>query len=308
MGFAPMIDCGFPHLRFLIERQLAVFPAHAPFLEKRFSSLGAESLIFVDGIAEKVMQIAGKQLDRVCEDYCWLSAAVLEEELHFRRSGHYRLSTFEQADREVYSNPEYMTRYMNGLLISQLWWRNHTETLQFFRDEFVAKSPGRATHLEIGPGHGLFLYLAAASSSCAAAEAWDITDSSLAQTRLALEAMHLQREVTLKKVDMFHAPKAQFSSITFSEVLEHLEQPRYALSILRELLTDDGRMFLNAPVNSPAPDHLYLFETPEQLLQMITDAGFAIERTQLSPATGATLERARKHKLTISVSAIVRKR
>jgi 2-polyprenyl-3-methyl-5-hydroxy-6-metoxy-1,4-benzoquinol methylase len=307
MDPAPVIPSGYPHLQLLIERQLAVFPAHAPFLNKRFSSLSTDSLVFADGIAEKVTQIAGKQLDRVCEDYCWLSAAVLEEELHFRRSGHYRLSTFAQADREIYSNPEYMTRYMNGLLISQLWWRNHTETLQFFRDEFVARNPGGVTHLEIGPGHGLLLYLAAASHSCAIAEAWDITESSLAQTRHALQAMKLQRDVSLKKVNMFHAPKGQFSSVTFSEVLEHLEQPRHALKILRELLTDDGRMFLNAPVNSPAPDHLYLFDTPEQLLQMIADGGFVIEKSQFSPATGATLERARKLKLTISVCAIVRK-
>lgn len=302
-----MIPSGYPHLQLLVERQLGVFPAHVSFLKNRFSALTPDSLVFADGIAEKVMQIAGRQLDRVCADYFWLSEAVLEEELYFRRSGHYRLSTFAQAEAEIYSNPDYMTRYMNGLLMSQLWWRNHTETLQFFRDDFIARNPTGVSHLEIGPGHGLLLYFAAASPSCAAAEAWDISESSLSQTRHALEAMQLRRDVALKKVNMFHAPKGQFTSIAFSEVLEHLEHPEYALEILRELLADDGRMFLNAPVNSPAPDHLYLFETPEQLLRMITDAGFAIERSLFSPATGATLERARKFKLTISVSAIVRK-
>ena len=119
--------------------------------------------------------------------------------------------------------------------------------------------------------------------------------------------MHLDREVLLRKAGIFDAPKGQFTSIVFSEVLEHLERPRDALAILRRLLAEDGRMFLNAPVNSPAPDHLYLFETPEQILQMIVDAGFIVESSRLAPCTGATLERARKWKLSISVGIIVRK-
>lgn len=302
-----MIPSGYNHLQFLIARQLTAFPSHAPFLVKRFSSLDADSLRFADEIAEKIIQIAGEQLDRICDDYCWLSAVVLEEELHFRRTGRYRISTFAQADREIYSDPDYMTRYMNGLLLSQLWWRNHTETLRFFREDFVARNPSGVRHLEVGPGHGLFLYFAAASGSCAIAEAWDISESSLAQTGRALQAMQLRHPVSLKKVNLFDAPKAQFGSIAFSEVLEHLEQPKLALRILRGLLSDGGRMFLNAPINSPAPDHLYLFDCPEQLLDMIVAEGFSLERSRFSPVTGATLERARQLKLTISVSAIARK-
>jgi len=302
-----MIPSGFPYLEKLIGRQLAAFPGHRSFLEKRFSPAGRVDFTFDEEIAEKVIQIAGKNLDRICEDYRRLSGIVLDEELHFRRTGRYRLSTFAQADEQVYSNADLMSCYMNGLLASQLWWSNHTEVLQFFRDDFIGHNPNGFSHLEIGPGHGLFLYFAAASPRCKTVEAWDISDASLEHTRQALAAMHLGRDVSLKKVNVFDAPREQFTSIAFSEVLEHLENPRDALRILRGLLAEGGRIFLNAPVNSPAPDHLYLFETPEHLLDMIVDAGFAVESSRLAPCTGATLKRARKLKLTISVAAIARK-
>jgi 2-polyprenyl-3-methyl-5-hydroxy-6-metoxy-1,4-benzoquinol methylase len=303
-----VIPAGYSHLQFLVERQLSAFPEHQPYLEKRFSGLNQDALIFADEIADKIAQIAGEQVDHVCADYSWLSQAVLAEELHFRRSGKYRLSTFVEAEKQVYSDPEFMTRYMNGLLISQLWWRNHTESLHFFREEFVARNPAGVAHLEIGPGHGLLLYLASSSPTCGFAQAWDVSDISLIQTQRALTAMRMERWVTLKKMNLYAAPRDQFGSIVFSEVLEHMEQPQSALRALHELLTDDGRMFLNAPVNSPAPDHLYLFATPEELLSMIVDAGFQIESSRLYPATGATLQRARKLRLTISVNVIVRKR
>lgn len=301
-----MIPETYPHLREMVERQLAAFPEHADYIETRFAQDDAEHLAFADSVAANVLQIAGPDIAQVCENYRWFCGAMLEEELHFRRTGRYRLSSFADADAEVYSNREFMSRCMDGLLASQLWWRNHTEMLRFFRDEFVTRNRKGFRHLEIGPGHGLFLYLAAASQNCASAEGWDVSDSSIVNTRKALDAMQLEREVMLHKKNLFDAPAEQFDSITCSEVIEHLERPQDALKILRGLLTESGRIFLNAPINAPAPDHIYLFETPEQLVEMIKDAGFAVESSTFAPCTGSTLERARKQKRTISVAVIAR--
>lgn len=302
-----MIPEKHPHLREMIERQLDAFPDHAYYLQTRFANDDAEELDFAENVAANLLQIAGPAITQVCQNYRWFCGVMLEEELHFWRTGRYRLSTFAEADAEVYSNREVMSKSMDGLLASQLWWRNHTEMLRFFRDEFVARSPMRFRHLEIGPGHGLFLYLAAVSKNCASAEGWDVSDSSIANTRKALQAMQVEHEVVLRKMNLFDAPNEQFDSITCSEVLEHLERPQDALKILRGLLTESGRIFLNAPINSPAPEHIYLFETPEHLVDMIKEAGFALESTKFAPSTGATLERARKQKRSISVGVIARK-
>jgi 2-polyprenyl-3-methyl-5-hydroxy-6-metoxy-1,4-benzoquinol methylase len=273
-------------------------------MTKRFADSDAAHLEFCDQLSGTVLRIAGGDIERIVEDYRWLSAMVLEEELHFRREGKYRLSKFADALEQVYANTPFMAKYMNGLLASQLWWRNHTEVLRYFRDVFLPGNKKNFSHLEVGPGHGLFLTLAASAPNCASAEGWDISEASLDGTRAALKAAGAPGHISLKGVNIFEAPSGQFDSITFSEVLEHLEEPLAALKILRGLLAPGGRIFVNAPVNSPAPDHLYLFRTPEEVRDMVQAAGLDIIDTLYAPPSGASLEKARKQELSISAAVI----
>jgi 2-polyprenyl-3-methyl-5-hydroxy-6-metoxy-1,4-benzoquinol methylase len=297
----------YSHLSKMVAAQTAAYPDFAGQADKRFAKDDAAHLALANDIARLVLLVAGDELGTVCDDYRWLAQMVLVEEDFFRRNGRYRLSKFQDALDQVYNDRVFMTKYMNGLLATQLWWRNHTEVLGFFRDAFVGGNPQGFSHLEVGPGHGLFLYMAAMSDRCGSAEGWDISDASLAGTRKALDAMEVKRDIALRKVDIFASPKGQFTSITFSEVLEHLEQPLDALKILHGLLAPGGRIFVNAPVNSPAPDHLYLFRNPEEVADMVEKAGFKVVDTKYAPATGSTLERARKLSLSISAAVIATK-
>jgi 2-polyprenyl-3-methyl-5-hydroxy-6-metoxy-1,4-benzoquinol methylase len=299
-----MIDPAYPHLARMVALQVAAFPEHEEYLRKRFANADAGHMRLVDGLAELIFKVAGDEIETICADYRWLTGVMLEEELFFRRNGRYRLSTFQEALDTVYSDEAFMTRYMNGLLVSQLWWRNHTDVLGFFRDTFLPGNPDGYSYLEIGPGHGLSLYMAASSPRCASAEGWDISEASLIGTRKALDAMAVQRQVTLTKVDIFDAPPRSYQAIMLSCVLEHLEHPREALAILHGLLAPGGRLFVSAPANSPMPDHLQLFTTPEEVVDIIAEAGFGIERTLFAPLTGSSLERARKLKLPISNAVI----
>jgi hypothetical protein len=52
--------------------------------------------------------------------------------------------------------------------------------------------------------------------------------------------------------------------------------------------------------NCGGPDHLYLLRTPEEAVDLVREAGFEPLDTAFFPMTGASLERARKHALTIS--------
>ncbi len=303
-----MIPDGYPALSRLLALQLDVFPEHADYLRRRFAHADAGSLAFAEHLAGMIGTICDADARRVCEDYRWLSGVVLDEELFFRRNGRYRLSSFAEAVEMVYSNRPYMAKYMNGLLVSQLWWANHTNVMRYFRDAFIGGAPSGFSHLEVGPGHGLFLALAAATPRCSSAEGWDVSDASLEATRGALEKLGFDASrIALRKFDIRDAPAAAFDSIAFSEVLEHLEDPLSALLALHQLLKPGGRIFINAPVNSPAPDHLFLFRTPEHIVDMVTEAGFDIEATLFSPCTGATLDRARRLNLAISTAVIATK-
>ena len=69
-----------------------------------------------------------------------------------------------------------------------------------------------------------------------------------------------------------------------------------------------GRIFLNVPVNSPAPDHIYLWRNAADLREMIADQRFAIEEFIEFPPTGRTLDQARKQELDVSCVTIAYKR
>jgi 2-polyprenyl-3-methyl-5-hydroxy-6-metoxy-1,4-benzoquinol methylase len=296
----------YPALEGLIARQLAVFPEHGGYLGKRFAGATAEELTFTEGLAEIVTKIAGDELDGCCRDYRWLAEVVLEEEIFFRRQGRYRLSTFEEANAEIYSNLAYMTRYMNGLLLSQIWWHNHTAVMRYFREVYLPGNAPGARHLEIGPGHGLFLYYAARNERTAEAAGWDISPASIARVKATFAAT-AQPLPELALVDMFEPNDRRFDSIAFSEVLEHLEQPAEALDAIVKLMAPGGRLFLNAPVNSPAPDHISLFRSPEEIIALVEAAGLVVEDSLFAPTSGASLARARKLSLAISVAVTAKK-
>jgi 2-polyprenyl-3-methyl-5-hydroxy-6-metoxy-1,4-benzoquinol methylase len=286
-----------PSVKRLLDVQLQVWPEHLKFLTTRFA---ASDLPAAERVAGLILKLADDP-KVLATDYRWLCERLYEEELHLRRTGSYRLSRFEDAVREVYANREFMSRYMNGLLISQLWWENHTRVMDYYAGEFLGSSREGSAHLEIGPGHGLLLYMAAMSGRAGTITGWDLSDASLDATREALTRLATPREVRLVKRDLFDAPDAErFDTIVLSEVCEHLEYPQAALRGIRRHLAPGGRLFVNVPVNSPAPDHIYLLRTPEEAVEMVRSSGYDILDQKFFPMTGHSEAKARKNQLTIS--------
>ena len=289
-----------PELGRLLEIQTNTYPASAKFFDRRFKNEDDEGYNNLETIANQVSKLIAGREQQFAEDYSWLCDMQVDEELYFRRNGRYRLSTFAEALENVYANKPFMLRYMNGLLMTQLWWANHSSVMRYYRDVFLAGNKQGYSHLEIGPGHGLFLYLAASDSRAGHIEGWDISEASAELTREALRTLGLEPLPTLRLQDMFDNPAGSFDSIVFSEVLEHMEKPNEALDVLRDLLSADGRLFINMPINSPAPDHLFNTETPEQLVEFVAGRGLSIEASAYFPGTNQTLEQSRAKKLTIN--------
>jgi 2-polyprenyl-3-methyl-5-hydroxy-6-metoxy-1,4-benzoquinol methylase len=288
----------YPALSRAIEVQLRVWPEHAAFLQLRFQRADL-------GFAERLAGLVARATDApdvLAADYRWFCERMNEEELHFRRTNRYRLSTFAEAEREVYSNREFMRRYMNGQLLSLLWWDNHARVIEHYADRFLSSNRDGYRHLEIGPGHGLLLYLAATDPRCASASGWDVSETSIAATRAMLARLGVTREVALIERDLMadRDDEARFDSIVISEVCEHLEDPRAALVKLRRHLAPGGRLFVNVPINGPAPDHIYLLRTPEDGVELVRSAGLEIVGTALYPMTGLDERRARRLRAAIS--------
>lgn len=298
----------YPQLAQLLDSMLAVWPQHVKFLRKSIAVHDAPALATCDRMAGLVITLAGDGLNTVCADYRWTCEQLQEEELHFRRSGSYRLSSFEEAEREVYGNTAFMSRYVNGLLLSQILWANHAAMMHYYMTRFLPLAADGFHHLEVGPGHGLLLYCAASMPGNATATGWDISETSIASTRHALSALGAKEGIALAIGDLMHPPVVDtpFDMVVLSEILEHIEEPVTALRQMKSCLAPDGRLFVNVPCNSPAPDHIYLLRTPEDAVQMVKDGGYDIEDAAHFPMAGYSLERALKAEATISCCIIAK--
>lgn len=293
----------YPSLSAIVSALLASWPDHQKYVEKRFANDDDAFLARTEELAAVSLRSIGEgELPLYVEDYRWVSERLLEEEIHFQREGSYRLSTFQEAYDEVYSNVEYMGRYMRGLMISQIIWDQHARAFDVFRQEFLAALAPDSRYLEIGPGHGIFLYFASQQAKIARLEAWDVSEGSIIETREALHTLGVTREVSLVQQDILKAPERhnEFDAAVISEVLEHLERPDLALRSLHAALKPGGRIFIHVPINSPAPDHIYLWREIEEFHRFVEAQGFRIDIAHSLPVTGYTLERAIRRGVSIS--------
>lgn len=302
-----------PRLAALIGAIETCWPEHRAYLANSLDGRSPDVVEVSDRLAGIIQVLTGTipgGMATLCADYRFLCEdIVLPEELHFRRNGSYRLTSFEDANRECYANPEFMNRYMNGLLISNVVWANHAAAFAYYVNTYLPAVREGADHLEIGPGHGLFLYFAAQSDRIASVSGWDVSPTSIRNTRHALEALGVERPVELTLQNLFDTgpSEARFDSIVMSEILEHLENPVEALKAASAWLRPGGLLWINVPANSPAPDHIFLFEGVEHAADIAREAGLEVVDTAAYPMSGTTLEKAVKRKLAVTCVLTTRK-
>jgi 2-polyprenyl-3-methyl-5-hydroxy-6-metoxy-1,4-benzoquinol methylase len=300
------VNAAGPAHKVILDAVLERWPEHESALERGLPE-NAEVAETTELVSQLLSAFVGNDLDRFVHGYRWMCEMVLEEEFEFRRTGAYRYSRFADALEKVYSAPEVMGPYMDGLLLSQVLWSNHQTVLDFYRRCFVPQV-ARGRHLEVGPGHGLLLWMALQGRP-AAATAWDVSRTSLERALHTIEQLGRPAEVAIALVeqDLYGSDATgRFDSVVISEVLEHVERPLEALQRLRERMPVGGCIFVNAPVNSPALDHIFLFRTPEELATIVEQAGFQVTHSVFAPASGLTERRARKMGFAISTAIIGR--
>jgi SAM-dependent methyltransferase len=304
-----------PATRRVVDTVLEVWPEHQKFLRKSFAAAFddlAETREIVAELLVKMAEDQGRPLASWAEDYRFLcEEIVFPEELFFRRNDRYRLSTFAEANAEVYANAPLMARYMNGLFVSDVLWSNHAGAMNHFARDYLGKLPDEGTHLEIGPGHGMLLHLAIRSGRFRTLAAWDVSATSVAHARHVLSVAGDDAPVDLRERNLYDpeataAERGRYSTIVFSEVLEHLEEPKKALEIIRALLAPHGTVWINVPANGPAPDHLFLLRDLGEAQGILRSAGLEPLEWAAFPVTGSSLERAVRESLPVSYVLVAR--
>jgi 2-polyprenyl-3-methyl-5-hydroxy-6-metoxy-1,4-benzoquinol methylase len=280
---------------------------HQKFIKRSVDPLTPELREQANRTADLILRLVENDLGTFIAGYRWMCEMAVEEQLYFSRNNAYRFSSFSPVNESVYQNTTMMRRYMDGLLLSQVLWSNHVVCSHFYEKRFLGQAKTGGSHLEIGPGHGLLLAVAASLGSFGYVEGWDISPSSIAYTRRCLDRLQIPRPVELTMVNVFSADASgrTYDSVVMSEILEHLEEPRRALERVFATLAPGGRLYVNVPVNSPAIDHIFLLRSPDEAIELVKSAGFIIEETHFAPTSGYAIERAIKHKISVSVAIIV---
>ncbi len=241
------------------------------------------------------------------ESYLFVNSMIMEEQRFFLKNGHYRNKSFDEVNRQVYQNEEYMTKYMCGLTLTDYVWDNHIKLFHYF-EEKIATISGKK-YLEIGPGFGQYLLKAITYADF---DEYVAIDISLASIQRCLEYLKYQN-VELDKIrilmrdflDYFSDEK--FDCIVMGEVLEHLEGPVIALKKIYDLLEKEGSVFITTAINAPTVDHIYLFSSVQDVLDMVESVGFKVVDCLCVVAGNVSIQKAEKQKRTINIALVLNK-
>ncbi|HVJ42750.1 MAG TPA: class I SAM-dependent methyltransferase [Dongiaceae bacterium] len=239
--------------------------------------------------------------------YLEMCKNMMRCQVEFMRSGKYPSAALN-AKEMVYQNSTEMLSYMVGLGISQFLWSTHYEMFNFLKAAFQERADNTESYLEIGPGHGLFLEQALRTLHRVSNPiAIDISETSLGLTRSIIDySVPDRRDVQYILADILEADLSQkFDFVTMGEVLEHVEQPQLLLRRVKNMLAPGGGAFVSTCVNCPAIDHVYQFNTVEQIRALLTDCGLAIKRDLPLPVEKMTVEAAEKNRITINYCALL---
>ncbi len=283
-------------------------PLHAKKLRKNIENADpkffSHANVFFDKYI-KYLDNKNKNLDYGINCYLKLLSDTTYEHLRFLETGEYSSKSFDEVKQRVYHNPEIMEYYMDGLLLTQFLWPYHYKVLRFFIDRLGKYKDHVNNYLEIGGGHGLFVSEAIQNlNDDTKFDMVDISPTSIEMANIFTDS----NKVNFYLNDIFkYDTNKKYDFITMGEVLEHVEDPVALLTRLRTLLNDNGIIFITAPTNSPAIDHIYLFRNAQEIREVIGKANLKIIDDIGIYVEDVSIEVAEKLKITLMYGAFLEK-
>jgi len=243
---------------------------------------------FAEGFLGYLMEI-GTTPEGAVDAYLRLCNSMLVEKTHFARTGKYRYQSAQKVDEQVYSNPDVMSYHMQGLALSQFLWPNHYSMYARFQREMAEYGHKVRKYLEIGAGHGLFLSESLQAAPNASFTVVDISKVSIDMaSRMIRHLSSYSGPVQFRLQDvMTFDSSSTFDFITMGELIEHVDDPGELLRKVYRLLKPEGRAYITTCCNCPSIDHVYLFESVEQIRCLLGQAEFHLVSELVLPVEGA---------------------
>lgn len=282
-------------------------PAHYKKMRANISVFDSEYTNSANAFLNKYISYLEKNkigLDFGIDCYLHMISDMIEERYKFISTGKYSNTSFEEVEKAVYGNEERMTYRMHGLILAQYLWFEQYERILLFTDNLKKYIHSNEKYLEIGGGHGLYINEAVRLiPEMGRFELVDISESSL---NLATGIINDNRiKYYLNNIFDF-INEENYDSITLGEVLEHMEQPLHLLKKISVMLGNNGVCYLTMPVNAPIIDHIYLFNTVEEIKELFHAAGLKIIEEKVVASKKLSPQKAEKFKVPIMYAAVLK--
>jgi 2-polyprenyl-3-methyl-5-hydroxy-6-metoxy-1,4-benzoquinol methylase len=295
----------------LVDAVSKINPLQKKSLLQFISQLNQEQKAINESFAQDYLSYLidkGYTIETIASYYSWMCKDILKEQIYFKRIGEYRYKSIEETNHHVYANKEYMEKYMIGVGVSQMLWRNHHEMFSFWLRNLNAIKGD--IYLEVGVGHGMFLKNAIKSGNFDQYVAVDISETSLSMAKDIISKTQLDKEVEYihNDINLHNGHIGSVDFVTMGEVLEHVEDPASLVKRVNQLLRAGGKAYISTCANAPVLDHIYLFNNVDEIRQLFYDCGFSIldEITICNDSTPE--EKWISEKANLSYAAIVEKR
>ena len=252
----------------------------------------------------------GLSTTEVADNYLKMIDDMRKEGLYFYRNGKYKCENQSIAYEKVYSQKDIMSYYMNALLMSQILWKHHFNIFMYFQDNLkkLFSDKQNLNILDVGPGHGFFSFLVKKEfPEYKKIDIVDISETSLEMTKDIIGFDNNKINYFLKDIFAFDG-SIVYDFIVLGEVIEHLDDPKAILTKLSNLLAPGGLLWVTTPTNSPALDHVYLFRSKQEVIQLVEEAGLEIVNDCHFYAEDVDEETATKNKITNLVGLFCKKR
>lgn len=270
----------FPHVSMICE----ILHNDAPYLEsvinKQRAEFGIEWLQEFERDLATYFTSDMSKLRLATQGYIKFAIAGMLLQKRFDKTGQYEVKTYDQATEEVYQNEQYMqSLYLPGIYLSHFLWRHHFIQHGYFLKEFIprVKAHGGTTYYDVGVGTGFYLREMLRRVPGLKGIGFDLSPSSLSYSKQMVTAFGLQDRCAFNLQDILKNPPAQAASfLTNVEVLEHLEDPLGFLKGLNTMLEPGGLAMITAAVTAPNADHIYLYNSVDELVSQVKEAGFTV--------------------------------
>ena len=171
----------------------------------------------------------------------------------------------------------------------------------------MSELPTTGKVLEVPSGTGLFLCEFLRKNPNWSGIGVDLADSSIKFSQKLFQINNIPNN-SYKILKMnFHQLESneKYDRIFCGEFLEHLEDPLSALKKLKSLLKDGGKIFVTVAVWAAHIDHIFLYESSNQVREHINNADLKIEKELVQAVFEKDESDPEKEKIPVSYSAIL---